>query len=169
VPETAAIVPAARARGPAGFDSLRPFGDQDRFPAAAELDLQRCRLGARAYRETLWRNVMKPIDARQLKKMLKDDPHPTVINTLPEEHFSATRIPDSINIPQDDENFVRRVEEAVGDHEEPVVVYCASPECDSSTKAAHKLEDAGFSQVYEFEAGAKGWQEAGEKLQAATT
>lgn len=42
-------------------------------------------------------------------------------------------------------------------------------QCDSSTKAAKRLDAAGFESVYDFEAGAKGWQEAGEKLEAPTS
>jgi rhodanese-related sulfurtransferase len=111
---------------------------------------------------------MKAIDAKEFQRMMNKDPHPTVINTLPVEHFGKTHIPDSINIPQDQDDFVKRVEEAVGDHEQPVVVYCASQECDSSTRAAHKLEDAGFTHVFDFEGGAEGWKQAGGKLEAST-
>ena len=106
---------------------------------------------------------MKPIDADALRKMLASEPHPTLVNTLPKEHFAQTRIPGSINIPQDHDDFVMRVEKAAAD--EPVVVYCASHECDLSTKAPQKLAEGGFSHVYDFEGGARGWQEAGEKLQ----
>ncbi len=36
-----------------------------------------------------------------------------------------------------------------------------SHSCKSSTQAAQKLEAAGFSNVYDYEGGAKAWQEAG--------
>ena len=108
---------------------------------------------------------MKAIDAKELKKMLAKRPHPPLVNTLPRDYFSKTRIPDAVNIPQDQDDFVERVEIAAGGRDQPVIVYCASQECDSSEQAAEKLEHAGFSQVYDFEAGAQGWQEAGERLQ----
>ncbi len=108
---------------------------------------------------------MKTIDANNLKHMLSSESKPTLVNTLPADSFEETRIPRSINIPQDQQDFAERVEQAIGSRDEPVVVYCASRQCDSSTKAAHKLEEAGFSQVYDFEAGTQGWEGSGEKLQ----
>lgn len=96
--------------------------------------------------------------------MLGQDRHPKLINTLPEESFAETRLPKSVNIPLDRDDFVDRVEKEIGARNQPVVVYCASADCDSSSKAAHKLEEAGFTNVMEFEGGAKGWQEAGEQL-----
>jgi rhodanese-related sulfurtransferase len=110
---------------------------------------------------------MKAINADQLKKMLAKDPHPVLVNTLPSEHFSGTKIKESINIPEGQGDFVKRIEEATGGKEKPVIVYCASRQCDSSEKAAQKLEQAGFSEVYDFEEGAEGWKQAGEKLQTA--
>jgi len=52
--------------------------------------------------------------------------------------------------------------ESSGRHK-PVVVYCASEQCNSSEKAAKKLEDAGFTAVSRYTGGAAAWQkEAGE-------
>lgn len=111
---------------------------------------------------------MKAIDAAEVKRMMVREPHPTLINTLSEESFEQTHIPGAINIPQEHDDFVQRVEQTAGGRDQPVIVYCASQDCDSSTEGAQKLENAGFAQVYDFEAGAKGWQEAGEELEAAT-
>jgi rhodanese-related sulfurtransferase len=80
---------------------------------------------------------------------------------LPKDHFSKTRIPGAINIPEQDDDFVERVSSAVGDDlNAEIIVYCASSECDSSTNAAQKLDSAGFTNVYEYEGGAKDWQRA---------
>jgi rhodanese-related sulfurtransferase len=111
---------------------------------------------------------MKAIDAKELKKLMGKQPHPPLVNTLPRDSFEKTHIPESVNIPEDQDDFVQRVEVAAGGRDQPVIVYCASRECDSSEHAAEKLEQAGFSQVYDFESGAKGWQEAGERLQASS-
>ena len=108
---------------------------------------------------------MKTITANELKRMLHDDV--LLVNTLSEDNFERTRIEGAINIPQDSPDFVRRVEDAAGGR--AVVVYCANQQCDSSTKAAQKLEAAGFANAYDFAPGAKGWEEAGEKLAANAT
>ena len=112
---------------------------------------------------------MQPLSADQLKEMMEQNQDFLLINTLDEDHFAETRIPDSTNIPQSQDDFVERVEQQAGSKDKKVVVYCASEQCDSSTKAAKKLEAAGFANVYDFEAGSKGWQEAGEKLEAPTS
>jgi len=108
---------------------------------------------------------MKTVTAEQLKNMQQQDEDFLLINTLDEEQFSETRIPGSINIPQKRDDFVQRVEEQAGGKQKKIVVYCASKQCDSSPTAAKKLEEAGFTDVLDFEAGARGWQEAGEPLQ----
>lgn len=108
---------------------------------------------------------MKSISSDELKLMLDtSDGKLTLVNTLPPEHFAETRIPNSINIPQDSPDFVERVKERAGSLNQPVVVYCANKQCDSSEKAARKLDDAGFAAVYDFEGGAKDWQAAGNEL-----
>lgn len=109
---------------------------------------------------------MKAMSTDELKTMLTgSDGKLTVVNTLPPEHFTKTRIPGSINIPEQNEDFAARVEAAAGSKNQPVVVYCASQQCDSSTRAAEKLDAAGFAMVYDYQDGAQGWQHAGNSLE----
>jgi len=89
-----------------------------------------------------------------------------VVNTLPEDHFQKGHIPETKNVPESDPNFEQRVAEIAGGKDKPVIVYCASPECDSSPKAARKLEDAGFDKVYDFEGGVQAWKEAGGEVES---
>ena len=107
---------------------------------------------------------MQPLTVEQLKEMQTRNEDFLLINTLDEKNFPTTRIPGSINIPQSQDDFVQRVEQVAGGKDKKIVVYCASESCTSSPTAAKKLEEAGFSNVLDFEAGAQGWQEAGEKL-----
>jgi rhodanese-related sulfurtransferase len=114
--------------------------------------------------KTKRKSAMNTLTVDSLKQMQDQNQDFLLINTLDEENFPSTRIPGSVNIPQASDEFVERVEREAGSKEKKIVVYCASEECQSSTKAAQKLETAGFSNVFDFEAGAKGWQEAGQKL-----
>jgi rhodanese-related sulfurtransferase len=111
---------------------------------------------------------MNTLTANELKSKHDQNGNLKVINTLSPELFEKTHIPDSINIPLENPEFVSEVEKIVKKNE-PVVVYCASLQCDSSTTAARKLEQAGFSQVFDFEGGAKEWEEAGMPLATAST
>jgi rhodanese-related sulfurtransferase len=84
-----------------------------------------------------------------------------LFNVLPREEFRKVHLPESLNAPVSEPDFVAMVEQTVGDKNRPVVVYCASISCDMSPKAARKLEAAGFQNVFDYEGGTQSWKEAG--------
>lgn len=97
----------------------------------------------------------------ELKQMLDSGESFSLINVLESEQFEKTHIPGSINIPVKSKDFVGEVEQIVGDKDAKIVVYCASFECTASPTAAKKLDQAGFSQVFDYEGGLKDWKEGG--------
>lgn len=106
---------------------------------------------------------MNTITTDELKELREKDAGLTLVNTLGAESFEKTRIPGAINVPLDSGNFAARVEQAADGKDKAVVVYCASQQCNSSEKAAQKLEEAGFTAVSRYTGGAAAWQqEAGE-------
>ena len=107
---------------------------------------------------------MKTIDAVGLRSLLDGDGKMLLVNTLSADSFEETRIPGAVNIPLDNEDFVTHVKELAGGKDKPVVVYCASQQCNSSEKAAEKLENAGFTAVTDFAGGFKAWQENSESV-----
>lgn len=110
---------------------------------------------------------MNKLTAMDLDRVKQQGKKFLLVNTLSESDFERTKIEDAVNIPQQSDDFVERVENEAGGKDQPVVVYCASTECSSSTKAAEKLEKAGFTNVYDFEAGAEGWKETGHRMASA--
>jgi rhodanese-related sulfurtransferase len=102
---------------------------------------------------------MKTIEANELKVLLDGNEDVLLVNTLNAESFEKTRIPGAVNIPLEDEDFLARVEAQAGGKDKPVVVYCANQRCNSSEKAAEKLENAWFTAVTDFAGGFKAWQE----------
>ena len=102
---------------------------------------------------------MTSITADQLRAIRDRNDDFLLVNTLAPEHFDKTKIPGAINIPQDQDDFAKRVKKEAGGKDATIVVYCASAECDSSTAAAQKLEQAGFKKVFDFEGGYKAWQQ----------
>ncbi len=102
---------------------------------------------------------MRTITAHELKHFWDRGEDFLLVNTLPAGHFSQTKIPGAVNIPQDSADFADRVLEASGSKEKTIVVYCAHRECDSSTQGAKQLLDAGFEDVWDFEDGFRGWEE----------
>ncbi|MEW4561806.1 rhodanese-like domain-containing protein [Bremerella sp. JC770] len=110
---------------------------------------------------------MNTMNAQQLKERHNQGERLTLINTLSEDNYEKTKIPGSVNVPLEASDFEKRVEQVIGGKNQPVVVYCASAECPSSDKAAKRLDEAGFTEVYDFEGGAKEWQEQGGQLATA--
>ncbi len=107
---------------------------------------------------------MQKITAEELKQKQERGEDFLLINTLSEDAFDETHIPGAINIPQQSDDFVQRVEQRAGSKDKPIVVYCAKKDCTSSLQAAEKLEAAGFRNVMDFEGGADEWKSAGMEL-----
>ena len=80
-----------------------------------------------------------------------------LINVLSPEDFNKEHIRTSINIPKSDPQFVDQVERVAAGKEREVVVYCANFDCPASMEAAQKLDQAGFSNVYDYEGGTADW------------
>jgi len=109
---------------------------------------------------------MKTITTDELKTLQADRRGILLINTLDESHFAATRISDALNVPQSKKDFIERVDEIAGSKKRPMVVYCRSSECMSSTQAAEKLDAAGFQEVYNYEGGSEAWNQEIEPFDA---
>jgi rhodanese-related sulfurtransferase len=106
---------------------------------------------------------MKTITTDGLKALKGQNGDVTLVNTLSAEAFEKTKIPGAVNVPFESGDFAADVERKAGGKDKPVVVYCANQQCDSSEKAAQKLEAAGFTAVSRYTGGAAAWQkEAGE-------
>jgi len=103
---------------------------------------------------------MKAISRDDLKTMNEAEHEDFVlINVLPREKFRKQHIRTSINVPVDNDDFVRNVEAVAGDKDRKIVVYCANFDCDASPTAGKQLEDAGFTEVFDYEGGTEDWFE----------
>jgi rhodanese-related sulfurtransferase len=103
------------------------------------------------------RKEMKTITKEELKAGLETGDL-TLIEVLKPEQFKKEHIEGAVNIP-----LGQVVTEANDryDKTQKIVVYCSDSDCAASPTAAKKLEDAGFSNVYDFEGGKKEWKDAG--------
>lgn len=108
---------------------------------------------------------MKTITTGELKARCGKPGGATLVNTLGAEAFEKTKIPGAVNVPLESGDFAARVEQEAGGKDKPVVVYCASRQCNSSEKAARKLEAAGFTDVSRYTDGAAAWQKEEEEEQ----
>jgi len=102
---------------------------------------------------------MRTITRQQLNERLANDDL-TLVEVLERKYYRKFHLPGAINVPLG-EDFDRRIQEAVPDKNRPVVVYCSDIECEASPKAARRMEDLGYQQVFDYEAGKMDWKEAG--------
>ena len=112
---------------------------------------------------------MKTVTTDELKALRDKDEDLALVNTLGADSFEKTRIPGAVSIPLDSSDFVARVEQQAGAKDKPVVVYCASEQCNSSEKAAKKLEEAGFTAVSRYTGGAAAWKKEAQEVAASSS
>lgn len=106
--------------------------------------------------------MVELIDASQVEEM-KDDA--TIIDVLSQDSYEGRHLPGAINIPfKATDSFPAKVEEKVASKDAAIIVYCSDEDCELSPTAAKELEEAGFSNVHDFEAGLAGWYKAGNEM-----
>ncbi len=103
--------------------------------------------------------MAKTITRDELHSKIERGDDFVLLETLPPKSFANGHLPGARNLPV--EEIGRRASELIPSTESEVVVYCASRSCDASEKAAKKLEDLGYDNVYDYLGGKADWKEAG--------
>jgi rhodanese-related sulfurtransferase len=114
------------------------------------------------------KRAMQTMSLEELRQWRREKKDFLLLNVLDASTFQKGHVPGSRNAPLGSSDFEQQAERQAGRKNRPVVVYCASMTCDASTKAARRLEEAGFTDVHDFKGGMKTWQDAGEPLESAT-
>lgn len=107
--------------------------------------------------------MSQKISREELKTRIASGKKQTIVEALPGKYYEAEHLPGAINIPHDDVPAVAA--RLIPDKSEPVIVYCASAERRNSHIAATALRGLGYTSVYEYAEGKKGWKEAGLPLE----
>ena len=100
---------------------------------------------------------IKTIDAKAFAEKINATPNAQILDVRTPEEFSAAHIDNSLNINWLGDSFVASAEKL--DKSKPVFLYCKSGKRSSS--AANKLEELGFTKIYELEGGMLKWDAAG--------
>ncbi len=108
---------------------------------------------------------METIDKDQLTAMQDSREDLLIVEVLGEDDYKTYHLPGAINVPLN-EGFAQAIQEAVGQKDRPVVVYCSDENCPASAKAGRWMEQLGYSEVYDYGGGKKDWQTTGGKLVA---
>lgn len=100
--------------------------------------------------------MIKQISAEDLLKKIENSENFKLVDVLLPSGYEKWHIPGAINIEIDElENLALKML----DKYDEIIVYCASFECQSSTRAAKILETLGFTNVSEYKGGKKEWME----------
>ena len=102
---------------------------------------------------------MKTINRKQLQEKLEGN-GVALVEVLAPDAYREFHLPHAINVPLG-EAFGRNIQQAVPDKNQPVVVYCHDQKCDASPTAARKMDELGYTNVFDYEAGKMDWKEAG--------
>jgi len=101
------------------------------------------------------------IDRGKLEEKLAND-DVKLIEVLDPEQYRDKHIAGAINIPLSD---IGKEATQRFDTDQEIVVYCADSNCQASPKAAEKLDELGFEDVYDYAGGKKDWEQAGKPLE----
>ncbi|MCL5072289.1 MAG: rhodanese-like domain-containing protein [Actinobacteria bacterium] len=103
-------------------------------------------------------NEIKKITAEELYEKIKNKEKFKLVDVLLPSSYKDWHIPGAINIQIDEisDNASKFLEK-----NDEVIVYCASFECQASTRAANELKKLGFKNVTDYKGGKKEWKEKG--------
>jgi len=103
--------------------------------------------------------IVRQISREELRNKLILRESLALVEALPEKYWRDSHLPGAIQM--DYTEVAEKAHNLLPDKEAKIVVYCASTECQNSSKAARTLEDLGYKDVNEYAQGKQHWLEAG--------
>jgi rhodanese-related sulfurtransferase len=95
--------------------------------------------------------MARSVDTNEARRLI--DAGAQLVDVLPAETFVEEHLPGAVNIPLAEIASASRLL----DRRRPVVVYCFDYQCDLSPRAASRLEQLGFEEVYDYTASKAAW------------
>jgi len=106
---------------------------------------------------------VREIKTGELKKLIESGEVVLLIDALPQKSYAKRHIPTAINIPLKEFNLKQRLLPAKKDKK--IVTYCGNASCSTSEKVAQKLENLGYTNVFRYREGMKGWKDADNRIE----
>jgi rhodanese-related sulfurtransferase len=99
----------------------------------------------------------------ELRRRLDDGAPLVLVDALAPIAFARSHLPGAINLTPEwvDERAPRRIP----DRDAEVVVYCAGPDCETSSVVGRRLVELGYRNVRHYAGGKSDWVEAGLPLE----
>lgn len=113
-----------------------------------------------------WHDESKPhfhdITTENLKRLLEKNQNVILVDARDRNADEGTRLPNAISLPY--ESSTTEIKRALPSKEATIVVYCASGNCPAAQNLVDQLLKLGYTHVYKYPAGLKGWLNAGYPL-----
>jgi sulfur-carrier protein adenylyltransferase/sulfurtransferase len=111
------------------------------------------------YRDLLQqvKSEIEEVDASETTRLLASDQPPTLVDVRERDEWDEGHIAGAVHVTRG--NLESRIEQAVPNRDQPVVLYCASG--NRSAFAAKTLEELGYSTVYSLAGGYTDWKRNG--------
>jgi rhodanese-related sulfurtransferase len=105
------------------------------------------------------------ISCDELLRKIEGGEQLVLVDALPPMSFAHSHLPGALNLPP--ERVDASVAKRIPNKDAEVVVYCANPECESSTDTAGRLLALGYPNVRHYAGGKDEWREVGLPLERA--
>lgn len=103
--------------------------------------------------------MVQTISRQQIQQALQAGEALVLVEALPLKHFQQAHLPSAVQINHDEVDS--KAEDLLPDKQARIVVYCSNLACANSTKAAVRLAQLGYSNVFKYAEGKQDWMEAG--------
>ena len=107
----------------------------------------------------------KQLSPNELYNWMKEDKKFILIDTLVNDHFCKTHLPNSINACVFEVTFIDQVKAITEDKDAEIVLYGSSRRTMDAVKAAEKLKQEGYKQINVLQGGIEAWRFAGLDLE----
>jgi rhodanese-related sulfurtransferase len=106
----------------------------------------------------------KEVTAEEVRRLMRERDDLVILDVLSPESYERRHLPRAVNVPESSGDFETNVRSVAPSKDAPIVAYCSDADCEAGPRAARRLEELGYHEVYEFRDGLEGWQQAGERF-----
>ncbi len=109
--------------------------------------------------------ALPTFSCEELRRKIESGAPFVLVDALPPMSFAHSHLPGAVNLPP--ERVDAAAAKRIAEKDAEIVVYCANPECESSTDTAGRLLALGYTNVRHYAGGKNEWREAGLPLERA--
>lgn len=107
--------------------------------------------------------MTQTITRSEIKAALDKHEPITFVEVLPEKYFNDAHLPNALQINHDEVDA--KASTLLPNKSAKIVVYCSNASCANSGKAASRLTQLGYTNVYKYAEGKQDWIEANLPIQ----